>query len=351
MKQIFTFNKAGIETDRNAQAQWNHLLSRREWAKQKEKEFAANAGNAALLPRDAYRELDEMTTRVFRNDEGSTYMEDLMPLARSIPVGKTLYQYRVSDDKLAGVTRSMGGRVPENLDKVSYSFKGDPVGIFTNGTVREWREQEAFSSEAFDAMADDLEARTAEIKQDIAQYMLTGDTRFNVNGFVGQGIRNHRNSKQIDLGSSGSNIDISGFTTTNDAIIDFFINDFGTVLDNNFIKQEVNLYVSPEIMRRFERPYAASGEFQGGTLLDYVLRLTRIKQIKRTFELTGNNMFAFVPDSKYIRPLVGMAMGTFQVPRDNPFSNYQIIQWGAYGLQVREDANDRAGVFNFAATT
>ena len=156
---MLVFNKKSVAGNKHMQAQWNHLQMRREWAKRKELEFTGNA--AALLPRDAYRELDEMTQRVFRNDEGQAYMADLMPLAKSLPVGKTLYQYRVSNDVQAGVTRSMGGRIPEALDKVSYSFKGDPIGIFTGGTVREWRETESFSSESFDAMADDLEAETA----------------------------------------------------------------------------------------------------------------------------------------------------------------------------------------------
>ncbi len=350
-RNLLAFNKANITRDKKLAGQWNHLQQRRGWATHQEKVMAANAGMAALLPRDAYRELDEMTMRVIRNDEGETYMKDLMPLARSIHVGKTLSQYRVSNDKQAGVTRSMGGRVPENLDKVSYDFEGDPVGIFANGTVREWRENESFMSESFDEMADDLEARVAELKQDVAQYMLNGDTKFQVNGFSGQGIRNHRHTKQINLGAAGSNIDLSAIGTTNDAIINFFIDDFGTVLDDNHVRMETNLYVSPEIMRRFEVPYANSQGFQGGTLYEYILKLTRIKKIERTFELTGNNMFAFVADSKFIRPITGMAMSTFQVPRNNPFANHQILGWCAHGLRITNDANDRGGVFNFAATS
>lgn len=348
-KNILIFNKADVAKDKNLREQWKHLQMRRAWGDHAEKAFlAANAGNAARIPTEAYRELDEMTQRVYRNDEGEVYMNKLMPLAKSLPVGKTLFEYRVSSDKDGGVTRSMGGRVPENLGKVNYDFEGDPIGIFTNGTVREWRENEAFMGETFDAMADDLEARVAELKQDQAQYALTGDSKFQVNGFEGQGIRNHRHTKQVNLGASGANIDLSSFSTTNDAIINFFINNFGTVLDDNFIKQEVDLFVSPEIMRRFEQPYANSQGFQGGTLYDYILKLTRIGSIERTYELTGNNAFAFVADSKYIRPLIGMAMSTFQVPRNSPFANHQILGWSAMGLQVRRDANDRAGVFNFS---
>lgn len=65
--------------------------------------------SAAILPRDAWQELDDTTRRVMRSDEGSVWMDDLMPLAKPVNIGKIVVLNRVSGD--AGVvTRSLSGR-------------------------------------------------------------------------------------------------------------------------------------------------------------------------------------------------------------------------------------------------
>ncbi|MDV0916569.1 DUF6260 family protein, partial [Enterobacter asburiae] len=85
------------------------------------------------------------------------------------------------------VHRSLTGHVPEELDKVIYDEAGDPIPIFNTGYSREWREWNGMQSENLDAMADDQEAHVAAIREDMADYMLSGDAKVKVKGYVGAG--------------------------------------------------------------------------------------------------------------------------------------------------------------------
>lgn len=303
-------------------------------------------GNAAaILPRDAWMELDGITRRVMRDDEGQVFMADLMPLAKSVNIGKLVHLTRVSGD--AGrVVRSMSGQVPATLDKVTYDYRGAPVPIFSSGYGREWREWNTLQSENFDALADDQEAITAALREDQANYALDGDSTMNFQGYAAVGIRTSPYSKVINLGpTGGANIDLDSISTTSDAIDNFFTQTLGAMLDANLITGKVNIYVSPEIGRNLDRQYSGSAGFKGGTLLQHLLTNRRINKIEVTFKLTGNQFFGFVPRADYIRPLVGMATNTTAKTRLNPTDNYNFLVMGAMGMEIRADINGKSGVF------
>ena len=326
---------------------WNQLCLNREWFHNMEDTFAALHNSAAILPRDAWLELDSITRRVMRDDEGSTFMNDLMPLAKAVSIGKLVNMYRVSSDA-GSVFRSLSGQVPVAMDKVIYDYRGTPVPIFATAYGREWREWNTLRSENFDALADDQEAHTAKIRRDMALYSLNGDSTIVVNGYVGQGIMNHTYSKVVNLGSAGggANIDLTDPATTSDEIDEFFTLYFGAILDANLVSQKINIYVSPEIGRRLDLTYSGSSGYKGGSLMSYLLTNRRIGKIAVTYELTGNQFFAFVPNSEYIRPLIGMAVSTNPMARPNPTDNYQFLVMGAMGLEIRADYNGKSGVFH-----
>lgn len=330
---------------------WNELCVNREHFHNVEDHFAQmHANQAALLPRDAWRDLDNVTKRVMRNDEGQAYMSDLMPLARAVNIGKLAHLYRVSDDK-GSVTRSMSGQVPQDMDKAAYDFRGHPVPIFTTGYGREWREWNTLQSENFDALADDQEMHTAKIRRDMAQYVLDGDSTLTVQGYQALGIKNHTYTQQIDMGSGGSNIDLTASATTSDEIDQFIYQTVGTVLDDNHVGVGINMYVSPEIGRRFDLPYSGSSGFKGGSMREFIESSRRVNKVVVTFELTGNEWFGFVPNGEFIRPLIGMAAGTTAIPRTMPMSNYQFLIAGAMGLEIRADFDGRSGVIYASETT
>jgi hypothetical protein len=340
------FDDQLVANSRPHAAWWGELSANREFFHQHEDHLSSFLGNAAaVLPRDAWMDLDGITRRVMRDDEGNTFMADLMPLAKAVNIGKLVHLTRVSGD--AGlVVRSMSGQVPVALDKVSYDYRGVPVPIFASGYGREWREWNTLQSENFDALSDDQEAITAELRSNMADYVLDGDSGIVFQGYAAAGIRTSTLSKAVNLGpTGGANIDLDATGTTSDAIDAFWTQTFGAVLDANLVSRPVNLYVSPQIARNFDRSYSGSAGFKGGTLREYLLTNRRINKIETTFKLTGNQFFGFVPSAEYIRPLVGMAVNTTAKTRLNPTDNYQFLVMGALGLEIRADANGKAGVF------
>lgn len=345
------FDEALVANSRPHAAWWSELSAEREWFHANEEAHRAflnaqGVTNAAgILPRDAWMDLDGITRRVMRNDEGQAYMADLMPLAKAVHIGKLVHLTRTSSDAGA-VTRSMSGQVPVSLDKVAYNYAGNPVPIFATGYGREWREWNTLQSENFDALADDQEAHTAKVRRNMAQYALDGDSTIVVGGYTAYGIRTSPLSKVLNLGpTGGANIDLDATATTSDAIDAFFTQTMGAMLDANLVTGKVNLYVSPEIGRNLDRSYSGAAGFKGGTLMSYLLTNRRINKIEITYELTGNQFFGFVPKAEYIRPLVGMAVNTTAKTRQNPTDNYQFLVMGAMGLEIRADFNGKSGVF------
>jgi len=333
------FDSQILANSRPHQEMWAEINDDRDFFHANE-EFVTNA--ASILPRDAWLDMDNITRRVMRADEGEVWMRDLMPLAKTVPIGKIVHLNRVSSD--AGtVIRSISGQVPVPMDKVVYDYRGTPVPLFHTAYGREWREWAALTSENFDALADDQETHTAKIRRDMALYALNGDTSVVFQGYTGYGIRNHPLSKSINIGAGGNNINLT--TATPDQLDAFFTGAFGALLDDNFISGAVNLYVSPQIARAWDKTYSGSAGFKQGTIRDFLLTNPRIAKIERTFELTGNEFFGFVPNAEYIRPLIGMAVATTAIPRDRPRANYQFDVCGAMGIEIRADYNGRTGVF------
>lgn len=325
---------------------WEVTCVNREWFHRQEETIAGLYNSSAVLPRDAWLELDSITRRVMRDDEGSAYMNDLMPLAKTVHIGKLVNLYRVSSDA-GSVIRSLSGQIPTPMDKVVYDYRGTPVPIFSTAYGREWREWNTLRSENFDALSDDQEAHVAKIRNNMAQYALLGDSSIVVNGYTAYGIKTHPFSIPVNLGSAtgGANIDLTDEATTSDEIVEFFGMYLGKILDDNLIKGKVNIYVSPEIGRRFDLPYSDSDGFKGGSVREFLLTQRRIAKIEVTYELTGNEFFGFVPSSEYIRPLIGMATTTTPITRLNPTDNYQFLVMAAMGLEIRADYNGKSGVF------
>ncbi|OCG59778.1 phage coat protein [Gilliamella sp. Nev5-1] len=346
------FNKKLITNSAQVAQAWNQLKASRQIFNNAQNQMSATHGNAievnqaAILTQDYWREVDNVTTRVIRDDEGAPLLDDLLSLGTPISIGKTAALYRVSSD--AGyVNRSMSGQEPETLDKVVYDHYGDPVPIFKTGYAREWREWLGLQTENIDAMSDDQEAAVAALRQDMAQYILTGDEKIKVQNFEGKGITNHPHTNQVDLSASGLNIDLTSTSTSNDDIINFFTKDFVVILDANLVSEQLKVFISPEIERRLNLPYSNSNGFKEGTVKDYILRYSaHIGSFTKTFELKGNHFIGYVRNAQYIKTRIAAPIGSFMKQRINPHDNYQTLVWSAFGLQIKRDFNGKSKVFN-----
>lgn len=346
------FNKKLITNSAQVAQAWSQLKASRQIFNNTQNQMSATHGNAievnqaAILTQDYWREVDNVTTRVIRDDEGAPLLDDLLSLGTPISIGKTAALYRVSSD--AGyVNRSMSGQEPETLDKVVYDHYGDPVPIFKTGYAREWREWLGLQTENIDAMSDDQEAAVAALRQDMAQYILTGDEKIKVQNFEGKGITNHPHTNQVDLSASGLNIDLTSTATSNDDIINFFTKDFVVILDANLVSEQLKVFISPEIERRLNLPYSNSNGFKEGTVKDYILRYSaHIGSFTKTFELKGNHFIGYVRNAQYIKTRIAAPIGSFMKQRINPHDNYQTLVWSAFGLQIKRDFNGKSKVFN-----
>ena len=347
------FTKGLIANSRVVAEQWDHLKVDRKVFINGEEELAKKYGvNAtALVTKDYWREVDNVTTRIFRNESGQDMMSDLMGLAANINIGKTVAISRIASD--AGkVVRTLSGQEPEDLDKTRYAYSGDVIPIFKTGYGREWRELLGMQSEGFDALLDDQANVTFNLRSDMAQYLLTGDQTLNVNGvYTGYGITNHPNTVQVNLNASGGlNIDLQ--TATPDEIVDFFNQDFQAILDAQNVFEPVTLWVSPSVRRSFSRPYSNAAGFKGGTIEDYILafgktgNVGRIASIGTNFLLTGNHFVGYVKNELYIRPRVAQPVSTYAEPRTTPHANFNTLVWSALGIQIRRDFSGKSKVFN-----
>lgn len=332
---------------------WGEQAAVRDFFHNKEQELAAYEAAAlglhvnatSLLSMQAWLELDTITTQIMRSDDGEVWMNDLMPLAKSVNIGKLVHISRVSSDMSDEVIISMSGQAAVPVDKVDYDTRGAPVPIFAKGYGREWREWNSLQSENFDALADDQEAAVSKIKKAQARYVLNGDPRINVDGYKSYGIMNSPMSKAINLGTGagGANIDLT--TATADEIDTFISQTLGAMLDANKITGKVNLYVSPEIGRSLDRRAAGAEGFRDETIFNYLLKNRRINKIAVSTGLTGNQFFGFVASAAFIRPLVGMAVNTTARARLNPRDNYHFEVMGALGIDIRGDYAGNSGVF------
>lgn len=361
---MLIFNKANIEKDAKVARGWMELNSLREQHDRIQanalraagKRLSANA--AALLPKEAYREMDQITQRVFQNDEGQGYMTDLMQVAKAVRLGKSEVFYRQASDKSGHVNRSMSGQMPTIMSKTNYTYESDPVPLFTTGYGREWREQESFTTEGFDAMFDDHENAMRDIKEDMAIYQLIGDSNIVVGGSTGRGILNHAATQKLDLGASGANINLTSATA--DEIVTYFTGAFAKALDDNYCAAVDIMWVSPQFNRKLDAPYSGSSFFKEGTIKEYLIRYGRIKDIRVTFELgrsggagsgdynatgEGNEFFAYVKDQQVIAPLVAQSASVIAIPRLMPMDNVNNVVWAAMGMQIKADSNGRSKVF------
>lgn len=340
------FDEALIANSRPHAAWWDELGVSRDYFHHVEDHFASFQGNAsAVLPRDAWLELDTITTRVMRDDGGNVFMSDLLALAKPVNIGTMAHLTRVASDTNNPVVRSMSGQVPVAMDKTVYDYRGTVVPIFSDGYGREWREWNTLRSANFDALADDQEGALDKINRNMADYVLDGDATIKFQGYTAYGLRNSPLTKLLNLGTGagGANIDLT--TATPDQLDAFFSQTFGAMLDTNLITEKVNLYISPEIARAWDKQLSGSDGFKEGRIWDFVAKNRRINKIEVTHKLSGNQFFGFVPNARYIRPLIGMAVNTTAMTRLNPTDNYQFLVMGALGIEVRGDYNGKSGVF------
>lgn len=344
------FQKSITGNSRTAREQWEAVRASRQAFNLSEQAYGeimrANgfAVNAGLIPQDVYQEFDNVTVERFRSDDGDTFLNDLLPLSRSVSIGKLVTKFRRASDA-GNAQTSMSGQIGVAIDQTEFSYDGTIVPIHDTGFGRNWREWAAQTSEGFDALIDDQRESVATVRAKLADAFLDGHVDKDSNSIVFDGLswtgmRNDSRVAQVNLGAAGVNFDFTDQAQTYAAIEAAFKEVRDVLWITNNCEKDAVYYVSREIASNFERN---SSESDGGLgkILNRLAALMGVAAIKVSSKLSGNEFMAFPLDGMSVRPVVGMGVNTVAMPRPVYNSNYNFAVWTATGFEVRTDYDSR----------
>lgn len=340
------FSRAIIGNSRAGRMQWDAVVgARRAYAASEATH--ANALRAAglhvndgLIPQDVYQEFDNVTVERFRSDDGDTFLNDLLPMSRSINIGRLIHIFRRASD--AGITQtSMTGQIGVKFDQVAFNYDKSLVPIHDTGFYRNWREWNAQQVEGFDALVDDQRESVAAIRRHICDAFLDGHSDADgntivVDGVSWTGMRNDSRVAQVDLDAGGLNFDFTDTTKTYEEIEAAFKQVRDVLWITNNCEKDATYYVSREIASNMER-YSSEYVSSSNKIIQRLSSLMGVATIKVSSKLSGNEMMAYPLDGMSVRPIVGMGVNTLAMPRPVYNSNYEFVVWGAVGFEVRTD--------------
>jgi len=336
------FHRDLIGNSRAGAEQWDAVIEARNGANNQERMFVGLGQlkiNEGLIPQDVFQEFDNVTVERMRSDDGDTFLNDLLPLSRSVSIGKLVHRFRQASDAGRAQT-SMTGQIGVKFDQVEFTFDGSIIPVHDTGFTRNWREWNAQTSEGFDGLIDDQRESVATLRRHLADNFLDGhtDTQGNtivVDGLSWGGMRNDSRVEQIDLGGGGVNFDFTDSAQTGEDIKSNFIEIRDIMWITNKCEMELVYYISREIASNFERKF--STQYDAKIIMQELADLMGVSAIKSTSKLSGNELMGFPLDMNKIRPIVGMGVNTVAMPRPVYNSNYDFVVWGAIGFEVRED--------------
>lgn len=310
------FSKETLATNSRLGGHWNELWANRNmWNAQHDAMIAANRSNMTPewlavnavggFTRDFWAEIDRQVLQLRDQEVGMEIVNDLIGVQTVLSVGKTAKLYNVIGDIADDVSVSIDGQAPFSFDHTEYASDGDPIPVFTAGYGVNWRHAAGLNSVGIDLVLDSQMAKMRKFNQKRVNYYLNGDPNIQVQSYPAQGIKNHRNTKKINLGSGsgGANIDLTTADMT--ALFAFFGKGaFGTLARANKVAQYDVMWVSPEIWANLAQPYVVNGVVSGN-VLNAVLPFAPVREIRPTFALSGNDSLPmFAVRTSFLRWLV-----------------------------------------------
>lgn len=324
------------------------------WNRQNEAMIVANravmtpemlACNAlAGLGREFWAEIDNQIIQYRNQETGMEIVQDLLRVQTVLNIGKTAKLYNVVGDIADDVQVTIDGQAPYSFDHTEYNSDGDPVPVFTAGYGVNWRHAAGLATVGIDLVLDSQGAKLRKFNKRLVSYVLDGHKDIQVQNYPAQGLRNHRNTVKVNLGSGagGANIDLT--TATQQQVIDFFTKGaFGQAARANKVDAYDVIWVSPEIMANLDSDYVNGGVING-TVRERVLARAKVREFRETYALSGNEFLGYQRRQDVVSPLVGMSTGTVPLPRPLPQTNYNFQVMAAMGLQIKRDDEGLSGV-------
>ena len=296
--------------------------------------------NSGRIPADVWRDMDAQTSLLMRQPN-LTLLNDLMPWAKPLSIGKLYAEYRIASDA-GNVRSSVSGEVQMLNDKTAYTYDGNVVPVHTVGWSRDFREVAGMASEGFDGLMDDQASALRNLSSKMANYIYNGDSSVVFNGKQGYGVKNHPNTLQISFAAALANINLAT-STDGVAIRKAFQYIRDALRITNAVDGQITFYVSRAILSNLEQAWNSSNS-SNVTVLEMVRKLEGVAAIKEDASLTGNQVIALCLESRFIRPLVGMATGTYAVPRVMFNDPHRFYGANAVGLEIRKDSAGQSAV-------
>ncbi len=295
--------------------------------------------NSGRRPADLFREFDNQTVAQFRLDEGDVILNDLMPLSRSIAIGRTVLENARASD--AGFfTQSMAGEKGSEYDNVDYDTDKYIIPINQNGFKRSWREGNQLSLEQFDDAVNQQREGIRRHRNGVIDSFLDGHLDKNGefishDGVTWQGVRADSRVDQVDLSGGGMNIDFTSGALTGETARAGWI----ALAERRYITNKVTVpatyYVSNEIFFNFARQY--SNEYSAGSILQNLLTVPGVMAIKPSSKLTGNQVLSIPLSRNYVEPITGMAVSTIARSRPEWNSPFEFDIVSAIGWSIKTD--------------
>ncbi|MCK2179408.1 DUF6260 family protein [Hafnia paralvei] len=305
-----------------------------------------DAANAVDDIKRLYRAYDQTVLAQFEPNTEFTLLNDLIPLSRSVRLEESVHEYARTGGRGWAHT-SMSGQIGAALDARAYSFDGTMVPVHDSGFKFHWRDPIFNKGSALASLSDAQAGSVDDVRRQYVDYMFNGfrDSEGNYVTFDGKtwkGLKNDDRVGLVDLGASGLSIDFTSPTATSEQIRNAAIKLRDTLKITNSMYAQQTWYVSSDIMSNLERFF--SDNYQSGTILQELLKLSGIAAIKEDAQLTGNQILIVPLGAGVIAPVVGQAIGTVADPRPFYNSDYIWRTWGAMGLMVKQDINLKHGV-------
>ncbi|WP_314412145.1 major capsid protein [Pantoea septica] len=300
-----------------------------------------NAVNAVDEIRRLYRAFDTTVLAQFEPNTQFTLLNDLMPLSRSVRIEQSRYDYARTGGRGWAHT-SMSGQIGAALDAKPYTFDGTMVPIHDSGFKFTWRDPIFNSPSALQSQADAQRGSVEDVQRQYVDYMFNGfrDSEGNFvqfDGLTWKGLKNDERVAQVTL--------TFNFATSTDPVAlrtnAIALRDVVRVTNSQYAPQ--TWYVSAEIMSNLERYFDVNAT---RTVLEELLKLSGIAAIKEDAQLSGNEILIVPLTAGVIAPIVGQAIGTVADPRQFYNSDYVWRTWGAMGLMVKQDINNKFSVIH-----
>lgn len=298
-----------------------------------------DAVNAVDDIKRLYRAYDQTVLKEFEPNTEFTLLNDLMPLSRPVRIEESVYEYAKTGGGGDAHT-SMSGQVGALLNATVYDYDGTMVPIHDTGFKFTWRDPIFNKGSALQSLADAQKNSVKTVRRKYVDYIFDGFIDKNGNYIVfdkktWKGLKHDERVLQIDLEFN--------FATSRDPaqIRDEArkLRDVLKVDNDQYAKQ--TWYISAEMMSNWEQ-YFDSNQIR--TVFEEIKKLAGIENIKEDSKLKGNEILIIPLGADIIAPIVGQAFGTVADPRLFYNSDYVWRTWGAAGLMVKTDINNKRSV-------